>query len=242
VGREQRSGSLSVSTEKLCLGRKHVVLFVATAVTSIAIAVFILLSILTPVAVIGGGIVEGVVSFTSSRVYVLGKPVVFRAIESVSIISLGLFIGVSITIFFSIYGLAKLLLSKKEMLSVYGDEIETAKVVDVVYLEYIPSSGLVAMLLVTLFMALLRVVVADIIPALPLGGCVSTLAGMLCLERSSVIYTPLYIALLRNPWILIALALLPLALSSIAIYIEFKLHQKQIRNVLATQPQPQRSL
>jgi hypothetical protein len=234
VGREQRSGSLSVSTKKLYLGRKHVVLFVATAVTSIAIAVFILLSILTPVAVIGGGIVEGVVSFTSSRVYVLGKPVVFRAIESVSIISLGLFIGVSITIFFSIYGLAKLLLSKKEMLSIYGDEIEIAKVVDVVYLEYIPSSGLVAMLLVALFIALLRVAVADIVSALPLGGCVSTLAGMLCLERSRIIYTPLYIALLKNPWILIVLALLPLALSSIAIYIEFELYRKQIRNILTT--------
>jgi hypothetical protein len=87
------------------------------------------------------------------------------------------------------------------------------------------------MLLVTLFTALLRVVVADIVPALPLGGCVTTLAGRLCLERSSAIYTPLYSTLLRNSWILTALAIAPLALSAVAIYTEFVLYRKQLEEV-----------
>ncbi len=242
MGKGQRLGYPSITVERLYLSRKHIALFIATAVTSIAIAVFIVISIATPVAVIGGGIVEGVVSFTSSRVYVLGKPVIFRALENLSIISLAIFIGASITIVFSVYGLTRLLTSKEEIHVVRSNGVDTLKVINIVYLEYIPASGLVAMLLVTLFMALLRVAVADIVPALPLGGCVSTLAGMLCLERSSIIYTPLYIALLKNPWILIALALLPLVLSVITIYIEFELYRKQIRNVLTTQPQLQRSL
>ncbi|MCI4438213.1 MAG: hypothetical protein JHC33_15510 [Ignisphaera sp.] len=227
MGKEQRLGYPSTTVEKLYLNRKHVALFIATAVTSIAIAIFIVLSTATPVAVIGGGIVEGAISFTGSRVYVLGRPVIFRALESVPTISLAIFIGASITIVFSSYGLARLLMSKEEHI-VRSGRAEVLKAISITYLEYIPASGIIAMLLVTLFMALLRVVVADIVPVLPLGGCVTTLAGRLCLERSDVVYTPLYSTLLRNPWILTALAIAPLALSATTIYTEFELYRKQL--------------
>jgi hypothetical protein len=199
------------------LSKRQAALFIATCLVSIAVAVFIVLASTTPVAIFSGYPLAGYVALVGSRLLVFERPIVFRALESVSTITLSLFIGSSLSAVLSTFVVARLLLGRRRRSEVGSG----FTVIEYLYLELAPAAGIIAML--TLFTALLRVVVVDIVPALPLGGCVETVAGRLCVERSRVLYTGIYSLATANSFILFALALALLALSAFTMYIAIKL-------------------
>jgi hypothetical protein len=214
---KERELLLNSAKGLVVLSKRQAALFIATCLVSIAVAVFIVLASTTPVAIFSGYPLAGYVALVGSRLLVFERPIVFRALESVSTITLSLFIGSSLSAVLSTFVVARLLLGRRRRSEVGSG----FTVIEYLYLELAPAAGIIAML--TLFTALLRVVVVDIVPALPLGGCVETVAGRLCVERSRVLYTGIYSLATANSFILFALALALLALSAFTMYIAIKL-------------------
>jgi hypothetical protein len=216
---KERELLLNSAKGLVVLSKRQAALFIATCLVSIAVAVFIVLASTTPVAIFSGYPLAGYVALVGSRLLVFERPIVFRALESVSTITLSLFIGSSLSAVLSTFVVARLLLGRRRR-----NEVGSGfTVIEYLYLELAPAAGIIAMLTLTLFTALLRVVVVDIVPALPLGGCVETVAGRLCVERSRVLYTGIYSLATANSFILFALALALLALSAFTMYIAIKL-------------------
>uniref|UniRef100_A0A7C4FHU8 Uncharacterized protein n=1 Tax=Ignisphaera aggregans TaxID=334771 RepID=A0A7C4FHU8_9CREN len=218
MGKEQEL-SLSSAENLVVLSRQQALIFIATCLASVAVAVFIVLASVTPVALFSGYPLAGYVTLVSSRLLVFERPVVFRALESVSTITLSLFIGSSLSIVLGTFVVARLLLRRRR-----SEVSRGFAAIEYLYLELAPVASIIAMLTLTLFTALLRVVVVDIIPALPLGGCVETTAGMLCTERSKVLYTGVHSLATTNRLLPFIAALALLILSALTMYIAVKLY------------------
>jgi len=222
VAKEQKLESANLETLNgfIILGKKHLALFTTSSIFSIATSIFIIFASLMPIAIFKGYPLSGYISLVYSDLYTFEKPIVFRALESVSTITLSLFIGSSMPITLSLFVLAKLILGEKR------HEVRNGyRAINSIYIELIPASSIVAMLTLTLFTAILRVVVVDIVPALPLGGCIDTSAGRLCVERSTALFTWIYSLAISYRPMLFATMLLLLALGALTMYIALELRR-----------------
>jgi len=225
VAREQKSESANLETLNgfVILGKKHLTLLTISSLFSIATSIFVIFASLMPIAIFKGYPLSGYISLVYSDLYAFEKPIVFRALESVSIITLSLFIGSSIPITLSLFVLAKLIVSGKR----YG-VFNGYRAINSIYIELIPASSIVAMLTLTLFTAILRVVVMDILPTLPFGGCIDTSAGRLCVERSTALFTWVYSLATSYRPMLFAIMLLLLVLGAFTMYKALELRRTRI--------------
>lgn len=186
--------SISLALWEKALLAASAALSLVASVATIAVAV-------SPVAFFSGYPVHGYIAVPGYNISVYGQRVRVDPLESVSAIALVVLIGSTLPIALSSYALPKLARALVPRLD----------------LELIPASTAITALNVGLLYSVLRVIIADVIPGLPLGGAIVTEAGRLTLYPSSVEFSAVYdVYLFLRSWIVpVTLAYVALTLASL---------------------------
>ncbi len=131
----------------------------------------------SPVVIVRGRNVEGVIYLSGYSLRIFGREAVVRVLESVSTLALALVMGSVFPLVLSAYSLGGLLAGRERLR---------------LHLEVASASLAVTAVNVTILYSLLRAIIAGVLPLLPLKGIVDTLAGHLYLEPPLVVYGPAY--------------------------------------------------
>jgi len=172
------------------VSKKLKALFVATSLVSVTLSLLVVVAAFSPIAMYRGYVADGTVSLVWSSLRVYGDTAILRPLESLSKISVPL-IALS---------LASIILGVRAaigFLRVRSRELEDAFHRNLVYdylrhIEALVLASAAAVMSFTLLVALVRVAVGDILPAIPLGGCIETQAGRLCLNNVDVSFSWVY--------------------------------------------------
>jgi len=169
------------------VSRKVKALFVATSLVSAAISLLVVVAAFIPITVYRGYVADGAVSLAWSNLRVYGNPAILRPLESLPKISAPLIALSLASMILSVKATTGFLRARSRGLASMLHEV-------LVYdhlrcIEALVLASAAAVMSFTLLIALVRVAVGDILPAIPLGGCIETQAGRLCLNNVEVSFS-----------------------------------------------------
>jgi len=172
------------------VSRKLKALFAATSLVSAALSLLVVVAVFTPIAVYRGYVADGSVSLVWSSLRVYDAPAILRPLESLPKVSAPL---VALSLASAIIGARALI----GFLRAKPGRPEGELREDLVngYLRHIEAlvlASAAAVMSFTLLIALVRVAVGDVLPAIPLGGCIETQAGRLCLNNVEASFSWVY--------------------------------------------------
>lgn len=172
------------------VSRKLKALFAATSLVSAALSLLVVVAAFTPIAVYRGYVADGTVSLVWSSLRVYGGPAILRPLESLPKVSAPLIALSLASVILGVRAVIGFLRARSRGLedAFHGDPVYD-------YLRYIEAlvlASAAAVMSFTLLIALVRVAVGDILPAIPLGGCIETQAGRLCLNNVEVSFSWVY--------------------------------------------------
>jgi len=172
------------------VSRKLKALFAAASLASVALSLLVVVAVFTPIAVYRGYVVDGSVSLAGSSLRVYGAPAILRPLESLPKVSAPL---VALSLASAILGARALIWFLRER-SRGPEGVRSEDLVNgyLRHVEALVLASAAAVMSFTILVALVRVVVGDVLPAIPLGGCVETQAGRLCLNNVEVSFSWVY--------------------------------------------------
>jgi len=214
------------------VSRKLKALFVATSLVSATISLLAVVAAFTPIAVYRGYVADGAVSLVWSNIRVYDAPAVLRPLESLPRVSAPL-IALS---------LASVILGARAAIGFLRARprgLEDAFHWNLAYeylrhVEALVLASATAVMSFTLLIALVRVVVSDILPAVPLGSCIETQAGRLCLNSTEVSFSWVYRIYFYRGILVIAvptIILLPTAITALLTIRSLNRYLKYVQSI-----------
>jgi len=172
------------------VSRKLKALFVATSLVSAAISLLVVAAAFTPIAVYRGYVADGAVSLVWSNLRVYSAPAVLRPLESLPKVSAPLIALSLASVILSARATIGFLRARPRGLEdvFHGNPVYKY----LRHVEVLVLASAAAVMSFTLLIALVRVTVGDILPAIPLGSCIETQAGRLCLNNTEVSFSWVY--------------------------------------------------